>query len=105
MSLSLSLSVSEHDWEEAVFGAVVDIVRVLAPVENLRQQDDLHDGLEDSEDRVEGHSNPHINIVELIIDDFDQKLDPLRRKRSQDGQSDNCAEDSSHELTIKVAHQ
>ena len=81
----VDLSLSEHDWEEAAFGTVVDIVGVLAPVENLRQQDHLNDGLEDSEDRVDGNSNPHVNIIDIKTDEVVQDRDPLRRKGSQDG--------------------
>ena len=70
------LSLSEQDCEKAAIGAVVDIVGVLAPVENLWQQDQLNDGLEDSEDRVEGHSNPHVNIIDIKTDEVVQDLDP-----------------------------
>lgn len=95
----------QSEGEEAVFGAIVNIVWWFSPVVDLRNQDKLHDTLENIESWIEENGDPAINTIKRITNERSNDKVPLSIEDSQNWIGHNNAEDSSHEFSIEEANE
>ena len=97
------ICLSEHEGKEVLLLVVVEIVRLLRPAEDAWYHDDLDDRLEQAVNDEEGAPKP---VFELIIVNFREeevRCDgvPVGEEGSEEADSDQILEDSSHELSVK----
>ena len=94
---------SEHEGKEVLLLVVVKVVSLLSPAEDAWHEDDLGDRLEQAVNDEEDAPKPEIELILVVfrVEEVLCVVVPVAEEGSEEADSDQILEDSSHELAVK----